>query len=146
LDAYKCKSGSNIETAWHAYKSSSDNEILCLCHTPIFGLNMPLPFRRFELRTGHHRFERTILLDIENLVHMVEVSSKFLIIRVVGSPCPIFVDLWPRKLILRYLRVNSGSGIAIPAPSSAEVGASFIKDYPKTMFSECFETENTTWD
>jgi hypothetical protein len=75
---------------------------------------------------------------------MVEVSSKLLIIRVVGSPCPIFVDLWPRKLILRYLRVNSGSGIAIPAPSSAEVGASFIKDYPKTMLSECFETENTT--
>jgi hypothetical protein len=67
-----------------------------------------------------------------------------LIIRVVGSPCPIFVDLWPRELILRHLRVNSGSGIAIPAPSSAEVGASFIKDCPKTMLSECFETENTT--
>jgi hypothetical protein len=75
---------------------------------------------------------------------MVEVSSKLLIIRVVGSPCPIFVDLWPRELILRYLRVNSGSGIAIPTPSSAEVGASFINDCPKTMLSECFETENTT--
>jgi hypothetical protein len=144
LDAYKCKSGSSMERVWHAYKSSGDNEILCLCHTTVFGLDVPLPFRRFELRTSHNCFERTILLDIENLVHMVKVSSKLLIIRVVGSPCPIFVDLWPRELILRYLRVNSGSGIAIPAPSSAEVGASFINDCPKTMLSECFETENTT--
>jgi hypothetical protein len=133
-----------MERVWHAYKSSGDNEILCLCHTPVFGLDVPLSFRRFELRTSHNCFERTILLDIENLVHMVKVSSKLLIIRVVGSPCPIFVDLWPRELILRYLRVNSGSGIAIPAPSSAEVGASFINDCPKTMLSECFETENTT--
>jgi hypothetical protein len=74
---------------------------------------------------------------------MVKVSTEFLIVRVVGAPCPIFVDLGPRKLILRYLRVNSGSGVAIPAPSSSEIGASFIKYSPKSMLSESFEAEDT---
>jgi hypothetical protein len=133
-----------MESLGDAYKSSSDNEILCLCHTSVFGLDMPLPFRRFELRTSYDRFERAILLDIKNLVDMVKVSSELLIIRVVGSPYPIFVDLLPRELILGHLRVNSGSGIAIPAPSSAEIGASFINYSPKAMFSESFETEDTT--
>jgi hypothetical protein len=67
-----------------------------------------------------------------------------LIFRIVGAPCPIFVDLGPRKLILRYLRVNSVSGVSIPAPSSAEIGASFIKYSPKIMLSESFEAEETT--
>ena len=70
---------------------------------------------------------------------MVKVSTEFLIIRVVGAPCPIFVDLGPRKLMLRYLRVNSGSEVAIPAPSSAEIGASFIKYSPKTLSRDYFE-------
>jgi hypothetical protein len=144
LDAYKCKSECSMESVDNAYKSSSDDEILCLCNTSVFSLYMPLSFRRFELRTGHDRFERAILLDIENLVDMVKVSSEFLIIRIVGSPCPIFVHLWPRELILRHFRINSGSGIAIPAPSSTEIGASFVNYSPKTMLSESFETEDTT--
>jgi hypothetical protein len=142
LDACKCESEYSTESLGHAYKSSSDNKILGLCHTSILSLNMPLPFRRFELRTSHDCFERAILLDIENLVDMVKVSSELLIIRVVGSPCPILVDLWPRELILGHLRVDSGSGIAIPAPSSAKIRASFINYSPKTMLSESFETED----
>jgi hypothetical protein len=128
------------------HKSSSNNEMLALRHASVFSLDMPLSFSNIILRTNHNSLERAILLDVEDLIDMVKVGSKLFVIRVVGRPCPVLVHLWPRELILRHLRVNSGSRIAVPAPCAAEIRASFVKYGSKPMLAEALETEDTTWE
>lgn len=144
MDAYKGEPEDNTDRLGDAHKSSSNNEILCLCHPSVLRLDMPLSFSGPELRTSHDRFEGAVLFDIENPVDMVKVSPELFVIRIVGRPCPILVDLGPRELILGHLRVNSGSGIAIPAPGSAEIGAGFVDYSTKAMLAKGFETEDTT--
>jgi hypothetical protein len=105
---------------------------------------MPLSFIGVELRTNHNSLERTVLLDVKDLIDMVKVGSELFIIGVVGRPCPVLVHLWPRELVLRHLGVNAGSRIAIPSPCAAEIRASLVNYGSKAMIAEALETENTT--
>jgi hypothetical protein len=64
-----------------------------------------VPFaRRFlELGIDNYALERTVLLDVEDFVDVVEVSSKLLVVGVICAPCPVLPYLWDGVFVLRNL-------------------------------------------
>jgi hypothetical protein len=118
--------------------------MLALRQTSIFCFDMPLSFGHIKLRANNDRLERAVLLDIQDFVNMIKVSSQLFVIGIIGRPCPVLVDLWPGKLILRHLRINTCSWISVPSPRPTKARASLIYHGSESMLAEGFETKDAT--
>lgn len=117
MDACMCKQLKRI--FWQAgttHETSRDDEMLAFAQSPVFCFDMPFALSNIELCTNNNSLEGAILLDVEDFVDVIKISSQLLVVWIIGGPCPVLVYFWPRELILRYLRVNSRSRIAVPSP------------------------------
>jgi hypothetical protein len=93
------------------HKTSSNNQILARGHTSVFSPHRPFPRTSVELRANDNRLERTVLLNIQHLVDMIEVGSELFIVGIVGRPCPVSVYLRPGVLVFGYFGVDTGTGV-----------------------------------
>lgn len=78
-------------------------EVLALCKSPVFRLDVPFALRFLKLGIDNYTLERAVLLDVEDSVDMVEVGSKLLVVGVVCAPRPVLPYLWDGVFVLRNL-------------------------------------------
>lgn len=74
---------------------------------------------------NNNSVKSAVLLDANDLVQMIEVSSLVLVCRIITRPIPSFSDLRPGELVLWHLRVNACTRVAVPAPGFADIVPNF---------------------
>lgn len=67
-------------------KTRGDDKILRLRSAAVRGLDGPAAFVGIELSIDHHAFKRSLALDIEDLVAVIEVVPQLFVGRIVGRP------------------------------------------------------------
>lgn len=100
------------------YEAGSEDEILGFGDTTVCSANMPSTALGIELAAYNNGVERNILLDVKDLVHMIKVSAKISVGRIVARPSPGIVNLRPAEFVFRHFGVDTSTGIAIPSPSA----------------------------
>jgi hypothetical protein len=79
---------------------------------------MPATAFGIKLPANNDSVESAILLDTNDLIDMVKVSTKISVSRIIARPSPGIVNLWPAEFVFRDFRVNTSTGVAIPSPSA----------------------------
>lgn len=75
--------------------------------------------------------EYAILLEIQHLANMREISLKLFVTWILLGPRPRFVDFWDGQGIHRILTIDSGSWIGIPMPNASKIRPGFNKLDPE---------------
>lgn len=98
------------------HKSGAQDKVFGFGYTTILGANEPTATFCVELGTNNDSVERTVLLDIEDFINMVEICSELCIVGVVCGPVPVLPHLRETELVLGNFGVNSCSWITVPSP------------------------------
>lgn len=126
-----------------SYKAGSEDEVLGVGRLTICRLNIPFPLCRIELSSNNDSIESTVLLHTNYLVDVVEVSTQVFVVGVVVGPVPCVVYFGPIELVLRNFGVDSGAGVAVPAPGATRIIAGLENDCLQTAIAEGLEHEDT---
>lgn len=82
--------------------------------------------------------------QIKHLINMLEILPQLLMTWKPLRPIPSPPNFWKGKLIIRNLRIHSGTWISIPMPNTTNGRSSFKYVSFKSLFAKLMECVTTT--